>query len=104
MNENEQSTRHDIIQHDLVSNKDHVSDIGIASLERSVAPHCRLKHVYSREGDSVSLTSNIIEPCEQKFDVIHDKETADNNLYYRNMEKVNSKAAVEYDTGSYIMM
>ena len=44
MNESEQSMRHEVILHDLVSSKDHVSDVGIASLERDVAPHCKFKH------------------------------------------------------------
>ena len=41
MNENEHLTRHDIIQHGLVSNKDHVSDVATESLERDVAHHCK---------------------------------------------------------------
>ena len=65
MNESEQLKTYDVTQHDLVSSKDHKSDVGIASFEMDVAPHCKFKHVDSREGDIVGLTSDFIEPCEQ---------------------------------------
>ena len=55
LNANEHSTRHDVIQHGLASNKDHVGN-DMASLERNVAPHCNFKYIYLRKGDSVGLT------------------------------------------------
>ena len=62
LNENEHSTRHDVIQHGLASNKDHLGDVGMALLERNMSPQCKFKYVYLRKVDSVGLTSNIIEP------------------------------------------
>ena len=54
---------------------------------------------YSREKgiDSVGLTSNIIEPWEQNFDGICDKENSDSENYYRNKENNDKGKNVVYE-------
>ena len=96
LKKSEHSTRHDIIQHGLAPNTDHVV-IGISSLKRNMASHCKFKRLYSRKGDSAGLTSNIIEPCEQNFDVICDKENMDCEHYYQNKENNDKGKNVVYE-------